>query len=69
MDIGIDLDEIPDAVMTAIIDGEVVGTQGKLSETPRSIYKFIFKGEIKYMAVTISDNGYIVGVNPRNGPR
>ena len=65
-EIGIDIDEIPDAVMTAIIEGEVVGTQGKLSETPRQIYKFVFKGEFKYMAITVSDNGYIVGANPRS---
>jgi hypothetical protein len=68
-DIGITFDEIIDAVMIAITQGNIVGYQGKLSKTPRAIYEFTFKGETKYMAITISENGYIVGVNPRKKPR
>ncbi len=62
-------EQIPDVIMTAILHGKIIGYQGKLSKTPRIIYEFTFNEEIKYIAITISDNGYIVGANPRAKPR
>lgn len=67
--VGIAQDEIPDAVMEAAITGTIVGYQGKSHDRPRAIYQFIFKGERKYISLSVSDNGYIVGANPRTKPR
>ena len=55
--------------MEAAITGTIVGYQGKSHDKPRAIYQFIFKGEIKYISLSVSDNGYIVGANPRTKPR
>lgn len=67
--VGIDQDEIPDAVIQAAFTGTIVGYQGKSHDRPRAIYEFIFKGETKYISLSVSDNGYIVGANPRTKPR
>ncbi len=63
--IGINVDEIVDIVMGAITKGSIVSLQGRDTVNPRPVYQFIHKGEIKYIAVTIGNNGYIVGTNPR----
>ncbi len=63
--IGINVDEIVDVVMGAITRGSIVSSQGRDTVNPRPVYKFLYKGEIKYIAVTIGNNGYIVGANPR----
>lgn len=63
--IGINADEIIDAMMLALVEGTIVGYQGSSNITPRPIYQFIFKGETKYISMTVSSNGYIVGANPR----
>jgi hypothetical protein len=60
--------EIPDAIMTAITHGEIIGYQGVKHPTPRAIYQFTFKGETKRMAVQVSKNGYIVSANPSSYP-
>ncbi|WP_218846922.1 hypothetical protein [Psychromicrobium silvestre] len=60
---GISEGEISSAIETAITQGKIVGTQGK-GVTPRIIYEYIFNGEIHKMAITVSGNGYIVGINP-----
>jgi len=57
---GISEDQISDAVMTAITEGKVVGHQGK----GRPIYEFQFNGQTQRIAVTTSNNGFIVGANP-----
>ena len=54
--------QIPDAVMTAVTRGKVVGYQGKGKGRP--IYEFSFNGQTQRMAVTVGDNGFIVGANP-----
>jgi hypothetical protein len=56
---GILPNEIADAVMTAVTQGNVVNYQRK-----RPIYEFMYKGKKQLLAVTVSDNGFIVGANP-----
>ncbi|MFM6192217.1 MAG: hypothetical protein ACKPEN_22600 [Planktothrix sp.] len=60
---GISEDQIPDAIMTAVLQGVFIRYQNPRIRT-RPIYEFNFNGQIQYIAVTISDNGYIVGANP-----
>jgi len=57
---GIEINELTDAIMTAITQGTIIGIQGN----NRNIYEFNFKGIIQYISVNISNNGYIVGANP-----
>ena len=63
---GIELDEIPDAVIAAITQGKIVGYQGR--KKTRAIYEVNFNGKTQYIAITVSNNGYIVGANPRTTP-
>jgi len=65
---GIEFSEIPEVVIAAVCEGDIVGYQG-IKDKPRAIYQFTFKGETKYLAVSVSDNGYIVGANPRTKPQ
>jgi hypothetical protein len=57
---GISEDEISDAVMTAVTQGKIIGSQGK----DRPIYEVIFNGQPQYISVTVSENGFIVCANP-----
>ncbi|MEZ2232526.1 hypothetical protein [Microcoleus sp.] len=52
--------EIPDAVMEAVICGEILGYQSPT----RPIYQVTFKGKIQLIAVTVGSNGYLVCANP-----
>lgn len=63
--IGIELAEIPEVVMIAVTTGKIVDYQGKQNSQPRPIYELIFNGRIIYLSITVSNNGYIVGANPR----
>ncbi|MCF2146277.1 hypothetical protein IQ276_007385 [Desmonostoc muscorum LEGE 12446] len=63
---GIELEQIPDAIIAAVTQGRVTGYQGK--QKTRTIYEVTFNGKIQYISVTVSDNGYIVGANPRTSP-
>jgi hypothetical protein len=56
---GISQAQIPDAVITAVTEGKVIGMQNS-----RPIYEFIFNGETQRVAVTVGDNGFVVGANP-----
>ena len=60
---GISPEQIPDYVMDAVTNGEIIGTQGRPPGRP--IYSFEYNGETREIAVTIGDNGFIVGANPR----
>ncbi|MCC5614348.1 hypothetical protein LC605_04495 [Nostoc sp. CHAB 5836] len=60
---GISQNEIPDAVMAAVTIGKFLGYQGTI-EPRREIYEVIFNGQTQYIAVSVGDNGYIVGANP-----
>ena len=63
---GIELERIPDAIITAITQGKIIGYQGK--RKTRTIYEFTFNNKTQYIGVTVSNNGYIVGANPRSSP-
>lgn len=58
---GISNSDIPDYVLEAVYQGNVVGTQGR--RNPRTIYEFIYNGKKQRIAVQVSTNGYIVGAN------
>jgi hypothetical protein len=62
-DQGIETDQIGDAIITAVTEGKIVGSQGR--KKTRIIYEVNFNGKTLYISVTVSDNGYIVGANPR----
>jgi len=64
---GIPADLIPDAVLTAITNGTIVGYLGSGRE-PRPIYQVNFQAQNLYIAVTVSQNGFIVGANPTSMP-
>lgn len=59
---GIPKMDIPDYLITALDQGKVVGYQGR--GTGRPIYEFIYKGEKRRVAITVGNNGFIVGANP-----
>lgn len=61
---GISNDEIPNYVLEAVYQGNVVGTQGR--RNPRTVYEFIYNGQKQRIAVQVSENGYIVGANPKS---
>lgn len=63
---GITKDEIPQYIMTAIKYGKIVGKQGRKG---RPIYEFKYEGKPRRIAITIGDNGYIVGANPVSLPK
>lgn len=63
---GIQPNQIPDVIMTAVTQSQIVGLQGKTHRTPRTIYRFSFNNQLKYIAIQISDNGYIVSANPKS---
>ena len=58
---GITQEQIPDYVMNALENGKIVGYQG----TGRPIYEFTYNGEIHKVAITVGNNGFIVGANPK----
>ncbi|MEI6808213.1 MAG: hypothetical protein WCN95_05785 [bacterium] len=51
--------QIPDAIMSALRAGRVVGTQNG-----RPVYEVLFNGIVQRIAITVSNNGYVVGANP-----
>lgn len=53
--------DIPNYVLEAVYQGNVVGTQGK--RNPRTIYEFTYNGVTRRIAIQVSENGYIVGAN------
>ena len=62
---GISNDDIPDYVLEAIYQGQIVGTQGKRTP-PRTIYEFTYNGIKQRIAIQVGSNGYIVGANPKS---
>lgn len=58
---GISNEDIPDYVLEAIYQGNIVGTQGR--KNPRTVYEFTYNGVKQRIAVQVSKNGYIVGAN------
>ena len=64
--LGIPLEQVPDAIITAVTKGKILGYQGR--KKTRVIYEVSFNDRIYYIAVTVGKNGYIVGANPRTSP-
>ena len=62
---GISNENIPNYVLEAVYQGNIVGTQGKKSP-PRTVYEFTYNGKKQRIAVQVSNNGYIVGANPKS---
>ncbi|XZN97294.1 MAG: hypothetical protein ACM65K_02990 [Microcoleus sp.] len=62
---GISENDLPDAIISAVTQGEIVGHQ----QPNRPIYQISFNGRTQLIAVTVSDNGYIVCANPASLPR
>lgn len=60
----IGITDIPDYLLTAVSKGKIVGVQATTNATPRPIYEFLYNGDWHYVAITVGDNGYIVGANP-----
>jgi len=56
---GISESQIPNALMTALSEGRVVGMQ-----RARPIYEFSFNGQTHRIAIDVANNGFIVGANP-----
>ena len=61
---GISNEEIPNYVMEAVHQGNIVGYQGK--KNPRTIYEFVYEGKKQRIAISIGPNGFIVGANPKS---
>lgn len=57
-------DEIPNYIMEAIHQGNIVGYQGR--KNPRTIFEFIYEGRKRRIAISIGSNGFIVGANPKS---
>ncbi len=60
---GVSEAQIPGVVMKAVSEGKLVGYQG--SGTGRPIYELTINGQPQRIAVTVGDNGFVVGANPR----
>lgn len=60
--IGITTDKIPEVVMDAVTNGKLVGYQGR--GIGRPIYELNINGIEQRIAITVSENGFIVGANP-----
>ncbi|WP_084714855.1 RICIN domain-containing protein [Streptacidiphilus rugosus] len=60
-DNGITLREVPDLIRQALTDGKVIGYQG--NDMGRPIYEILYKGVERHVAITVGDNGFVVGAN------
>lgn len=56
--------ELADYIMDALKNGELVGMQGT-----REIYEVTYNGITRRVAITVSDNGFIIGANPKSIPK
>ena len=56
---GIKEGDIADLVIKAATEGKQIGMQNT-----RQVFKVVFKGKARKVAVQVGDNGYIVGANP-----
>ncbi|WP_353887592.1 hemagglutinin repeat-containing protein [uncultured Acinetobacter sp.] len=60
--IGVKAENIPSVLMEAVKGGKIIGYQGK--GTGRPIYETVINGEKRAIAISIGNNGFIVGANP-----
>ncbi|GHG97882.1 hypothetical protein GCM10018780_23560 [Streptomyces lanatus] len=56
---GVRVEDIPALVKTALTEGTRVGTQG----AGRPIFEVVFQGKTQRVAVSVGDNGYVIGAN------
>jgi filamentous hemagglutinin len=56
---GVGENQVADYVFTAVTKGKVVGMQ-----RTRPVYEFQWNGGTHRLAVTVGNNGFIVGANP-----
>ena len=56
--------ELADYIMDALKNGELVGMQGT-----REIYEVTYNSITRRVAITVSDNGFIIGANPKSIPK
>ncbi|MBN2837780.1 MAG: hypothetical protein JXM74_03410, partial [Fusobacteriaceae bacterium] len=59
---GVPKNEISNLIMSALKENKVVGYQGK--GTGRPIYETMYKGKKLNIAITVGENGFVVGANP-----
>lgn len=59
---GIGKEILPIFILNVVAYGIIVGYQGK----DRPIYEYKYSNKIYYVAVNISNNGFIVGANPKS---
>ncbi|MDR1265240.1 MAG: hypothetical protein LBK42_06660 [Propionibacteriaceae bacterium] len=64
---GVPAGEVPDYLKAALSEGKIVGYQGN-QIPPRPVYEFTWKGETHQVAISVGDNGFIVGANPKPKP-
>ncbi|MEV7978376.1 RICIN domain-containing protein [Streptomyces sp. NPDC086519] len=56
---GVRIEDIPALVSKALTEGTRVGTQG----AGRPIFEVVFNGKTQRVAVSVGDNGYVIGAN------
>lgn len=59
---GISLDQLPGLIMAAIVEGKPVGVQGR----DRTIYDVDIDGTRYRIAISVSNNGYVISANPKS---
>ncbi len=59
-DRGFLVEQIPDWIMIAVVQGRVIGIQG----SSRLVHQLETNETIHYISIEISNNGYIVSANP-----
>ncbi len=59
---GISIKRIPELIKKAVEEAKIVGISG----VDRPVYETAFDKKVVHLAITISDNGYIVGVHLTN---
>lgn len=64
---GISENQIPNVILKTVSEGKVVGYQK--TGTGRQIYEVNINGQMQRIAITVSNNGYVVGANPRGAVR
>ena len=61
--LGISNKDVPSFIIKVLAKNKVVGIQGEQNDFPRSIYETEVNKKIVYVAISVLENGYIVGAN------
>ena len=62
---GVNNDDIPNYVLEAVYQGNIIGSQGRRTP-PRTVYEFVYNGQVQRIAIQVASNGYIVSANPKS---